>query len=68
MYKFLITHLPKMLANIVIALWYFILILLNIYCGISAARVSIRRVVIPKKTFLTARINGIFIETTWLWV
>ena len=27
-----------MLANIVIALWYFILILLNIYCGISAAQ------------------------------
>ena len=27
-----------MLANIVIAMWYFILILLNIYCGISAAQ------------------------------
>jgi hypothetical protein len=38
MYKFLITHLPKSLANIVIALWYFILILLNIYCGIGASQ------------------------------
>ena len=38
MYKFLITYLPKSLANIVMALVYFVLIILNIYCGIAAAQ------------------------------
>ena len=39
MYKFLITYLPKTLANILIALWYFFLIVVNVYCGISATKV-----------------------------
>ena len=38
MYKFLITYLPKSLANITMALWYFFLIILNIYCGIAVAQ------------------------------
>jgi hypothetical protein len=38
MYKFLITYLPKSLANVLIALWYFFLIALNVYCGISATQ------------------------------
>ena len=39
MYKFLITYLPKSLANIMVALWYFVLIMLNIYCGIAQHKV-----------------------------
>ncbi|HZI24708.1 MAG TPA: hypothetical protein VFD46_06500 [Chryseolinea sp.] len=38
MYKFLTTYLPKNLANIAIALWYFFLIAVNLYCGIAAAQ------------------------------
>lgn len=38
MYKFLRTYLPKTLANILIALWYFLLIVFNVYCGISATQ------------------------------
>ena len=38
MYKFLITYLPKSLANIMMGLWYFFLIIFNIYCGIAAAQ------------------------------
>jgi len=38
MYKFLITHLPKSLANIMIALWYFFLIVFNIYCGVAVSQ------------------------------
>ncbi|HZI24085.1 MAG TPA: hypothetical protein VFD46_03370 [Chryseolinea sp.] len=38
MYKFLITYLPKSLANILIALWHFFLIIVIVYCGISATQ------------------------------
>jgi hypothetical protein len=38
MYKFLITFLPKRLANIIIGLWYLFLIVLNSYCGVAVAQ------------------------------
>jgi hypothetical protein len=38
MYKFLTTFLPKNLANIAIALWYALLIIVNLYCGIAFAQ------------------------------
>jgi hypothetical protein len=38
MYKFLITYFPKKIANILIALWYLFLIILNVYCGVSATQ------------------------------
>ena len=38
MYKLLRTYLPKSLANVLIALWYFFLIIVNVYCGISATQ------------------------------
>lgn len=36
MYKFLITYFPKRIANILMALWYLLLFIMNVYCGISA--------------------------------
>ena len=38
MYKFLTSFLPKSLANIMIDLWYFFLIMFNLYCGIAVAQ------------------------------
>ena len=35
MYKLLITYLPKSIANVTIALWYFFLIMVNLYCAIA---------------------------------
>ena len=38
MYKLLTTYLPKKLANIAIAFWYFFLIMFNLYCGMAVAQ------------------------------
>ena len=38
MYKFLTRYVPKTIANILIGLWYFLLMAVNLYCGISASQ------------------------------
>jgi hypothetical protein len=38
MYKFLASYFPRKIANILIGLWYFFLLVVNVYCGISATQ------------------------------
>lgn len=38
MYKFLLKYLPTSIANLVMGLWYFLLIVMNIYCIASGAQ------------------------------
>lgn len=38
MYKFLLKFLPEGIANFVMGLWYFMLILMNVYCIVSGAQ------------------------------
>lgn len=38
MYKFLLKYLPASIANLVMGLWYFLLIVMNIYCIASGAQ------------------------------
>ncbi len=38
MYKFLLKFLPAGIANFVMGMWYFLLILMNIYCIVSGAQ------------------------------
>jgi hypothetical protein len=37
MYKFLVTYSNKAIANLLMGLWYLFLIIVNIYCSVSAA-------------------------------
>ncbi len=38
MYKFLVKHLPKAVANFIMGLWYLILVIMNIYCAVSGTQ------------------------------
>lgn len=38
MYKLLLKYLPAGIANLVMGLWYFVLIMMNIYCIASGAQ------------------------------
>jgi hypothetical protein len=38
MYKFLLKYLPAGIANLTMGLWYFFLIVMNIYCIVSGAQ------------------------------
>jgi len=45
MYKFLVKYFHRRMADILIVLWYLFLIILNIYCGLSAVPQGVFRYV-----------------------